>query len=198
MDRRSFLAGLGSVGWAFSGLPMRAADRRNHALSTTILIVGGGVGGVAAALAACRAGHRVVLTEETLWLGGQLTSQAVPPDEHPWIEESGCTRSYREFRDTVRSRFIQEFPVTAATAGWSAGRRAGSGAFIGEMGGSGGLQGPALCVVRRLRAVEAGAGEGSKAEQGPAEEVQRLQAQLCERCVALLVAEKAVCSRHFQ
>ena len=85
--------------------------------------------------------------------------------------------------------------MTAATAGWSAGRRAGSGAFIGEMGGSGGLQGPALCVVRRLRAVEAGAGEGSKAEQGPAEEVQRLQAQLCERCVALLVAEKAVCSR---
>jgi hypothetical protein len=88
--------------------------------------------------------------------------------------------------------------VTAATAGWSAGRRAGSGAFIGEMGGSGGLQGPALCVVRRLRAVEAGAGEGSKAEQGPAEEVQRLQAQLCERCVALLAAEKAVGSRHFQ
>lgn len=116
MDRRSFLAGLGSVGWAFSGLPVRAADRRTHTLSTTILIVGGGVGGVAAALAACRAGHRVVLTEETLWLGGQLTSQAVPPDEHPWIEESGCTRSYREFRDTVRSRFIQEFPVTAATA----------------------------------------------------------------------------------
>ena len=54
-----------------------------------------GLGGVAAALAACRRGHRVVLTEETDWLGGQLTSQAVPPDEHPWIEQFGCTATYR-------------------------------------------------------------------------------------------------------
>ena len=29
----------------------------------------------------------VILTEETRWIGGQLTNQAVPPDEHPWIEE---------------------------------------------------------------------------------------------------------------
>ena len=38
-----------------------------------------------------RAGPDVVLTEETDWLGGQLTSQAVPPDEHPWIEQFGAT-----------------------------------------------------------------------------------------------------------
>lgn len=60
-----------------------------------ILIVGAGLGGVAAALAACRAGRTVVLTEETDWIGGQLTSQAVPPDEHPWVEEFGTTASYR-------------------------------------------------------------------------------------------------------
>lgn len=41
----------------------------------------------AAALAAARLRRRVVLTEETHWLGCQLTNQAVPPDERPWIEE---------------------------------------------------------------------------------------------------------------
>ena len=30
-----------------------------------------------------------VVTEETDWIGGQLTAQAVPPDEHAWIESYG-------------------------------------------------------------------------------------------------------------
>ena len=60
-----------------------------------MLVAGGGLGGVAAALAAAERGARVVLSEETDWLGGQLTSQAVPPDEHPWIEDFGCTARYR-------------------------------------------------------------------------------------------------------
>ena len=38
-----------------------------------------------------RVGARVVLTESTRWLGGQLTAQAVPPDEHPWVETTGTT-----------------------------------------------------------------------------------------------------------
>ncbi|MEQ1934530.1 MAG: FAD-dependent oxidoreductase, partial [Fimbriimonadaceae bacterium] len=67
-----------------------------------ILIVGGGIGGVAAAMSACSLGCSVILTEETDWIGGQLTAQAVPPDEHPWIEEFGCTARYREFRNRVR------------------------------------------------------------------------------------------------
>ena len=58
---------------------------------TELLVVGGGLGGVAAALAAAARGRRVVLTEAGDVLGGQLTSQAVPPDEHPWIERFGCT-----------------------------------------------------------------------------------------------------------
>ena len=41
---------------------------------TDILIAGGGLGGVAAALAALRLGRRVILTEETAWIGGQLTA----------------------------------------------------------------------------------------------------------------------------
>ena len=70
-----------------------------------MLVVGGGAGGVAAALAALRRGRSVVLTEETDWLGGQLSAQGVPPDEHPWIEQFGCTRSYRAFREGVRQYY---------------------------------------------------------------------------------------------
>jgi len=78
-----------------------------------LVIIGGGLGGCAAALAACRAGRSVVLTEATDWIGGQLTSQAVPPDEHPWIESFGCTRSYREFREGVRRYYREYYPLTA-------------------------------------------------------------------------------------
>lgn len=75
--------------------------------SCDVLIVGGGVGGCAAALAACDLGLKVVLTEESDWVGGQLTAQEVPPDEHKWIEEFGCTRRYRSYRNRVR-RFYRE------------------------------------------------------------------------------------------
>ena len=53
---------------------MSSESLKDH--HTDVLIVGGGVGGVAAALAALRLGRRVTLTEESPWLGGQLTSQA--------------------------------------------------------------------------------------------------------------------------
>ncbi|RIQ22299.1 FAD-dependent oxidoreductase [Jiangella rhizosphaerae] len=83
-------------------------------LRTEILVVGGGLGGVAATLAALRRGRRVVLTEEYPWLGGQLTSQAVPPDEHPWIEEFGATRTYRALRDGIRAHYRRTYPLTDA------------------------------------------------------------------------------------
>ncbi|MBN2981696.1 FAD-dependent oxidoreductase [Cohnella algarum] len=82
-------------------------------IAADIVIVGGGTGGCAAALAAAKAGRTVVMTEETAWIGGQLTSQAVPPDEHPWIESFGCTADYRKFRDGVRSYYRDHFPLTA-------------------------------------------------------------------------------------
>ncbi|WP_157008978.1 FAD-dependent oxidoreductase [Agromyces laixinhei] len=77
-----------------------------------LLIIGGGLGGVAAALAALRRGRAVILTEETDWLGGQLTSQGVPPDEHPWIEQFGSTRSYRRLRDEIREHYRRWYPLT--------------------------------------------------------------------------------------
>ncbi|MEU0508197.1 MULTISPECIES: FAD-dependent oxidoreductase [unclassified Amycolatopsis] len=70
-----------------------------------VLVVGGGCGGVAAALAAAMLGRRVVLTEATGRLGGQLTTQAVPPDENAWVETFGATQSYRLMRSRVRDRY---------------------------------------------------------------------------------------------
>jgi hypothetical protein len=76
-------------------------------LTCDLLVVGGGMGGVAAASAGARSGLDVVLSEEHRWLGGQLTTQAVPPDEHPWIESTGANRTYRELRELIRSRYRQ-------------------------------------------------------------------------------------------
>jgi hypothetical protein len=81
-------------------------------LSCDVLVVGGGCGGVAAALAASDLGRMVVLTESGDRIGGQLTSQAVPPDEHPWVETTGTTARYRQLREAVRTRYRQTRRLT--------------------------------------------------------------------------------------
>jgi hypothetical protein len=109
------MAAVGSVP-VLGSAPWRQARQpdRSHERSADLVVVGGGLGGCAAALAAARAGLRVVLTEETDWVGGQLTAQAVPPDEHPWIERFGCTLAYRRFRNAVRDYYRDHYPLTAA------------------------------------------------------------------------------------
>lgn len=91
---------------------MSAAASHGLALRCDVLVVGGGLGGVAAALAAVRAGRSVVLTEEHPWLGGQLTSQAVPMDEHTWVEQFGVSASYRRLRDGIREYYRRHYPLT--------------------------------------------------------------------------------------
>jgi hypothetical protein len=84
------------------------------------VICGSGLGGIAAAIAACRNGLRVILTEETDWIGGQLTAQGVPPDEHRWIEQFGCTRAYRELRHGIRKYYRRHYPLApSARARWN-------------------------------------------------------------------------------
>jgi hypothetical protein len=117
-NRRRFLIG------SSSGLAALMAARRGQgltqvppiqgrAIEADLVIVGGGLGGCAAALAALRAGKSVVMTEETDWIGGQLTSQAVPPDEHPWIERFGRNESYADLRKRTRSYYQRNYPLTA-------------------------------------------------------------------------------------
>jgi hypothetical protein len=86
--------------------------------SADIAIIGGGLGGVAAALAALRNGRSVVMTEAFDWIGGQMTSQAVPPDEHSWVEQFGITRSYRALRNGVRQYYRDHYPLTEKSRAW--------------------------------------------------------------------------------
>ncbi len=81
-------------------------------LKADVIIAGGGVGGCAAAMSALRNGLKVIMTEETDWIGGQLTQQGVPPDEHQWIEEYGATQLYRDFRTAIRKFYKTYYPVT--------------------------------------------------------------------------------------
>ena len=85
-------------------------------LVADLLVVGGGLGGVAAALTAARLGCRVVLVERSNWLGGQLSTQAVPPDEHQWIETSLASPSYRAMREAIRGHYRRAYPLTEQAA----------------------------------------------------------------------------------
>ncbi|MEJ8822764.1 FAD-dependent oxidoreductase [Variovorax humicola] len=88
---------------------MNATER-----TADVVIIGGGLGGVSATLAAARLGARVILVEELDWLGGQLTSQGVPPDEYPWIEYLTASQSYATFRETIRDYYRRHLPLTDA------------------------------------------------------------------------------------
>ena len=94
--------------------PLAAAGRD---LRADVAVIGASTGGVAAALAALRNGRRVVMTEETDWVGGQLTSQLVPPDEHPSVESYGGTQLYRQYRRAVRQYYRDHYPLTAEARG---------------------------------------------------------------------------------
>ena len=110
MTRRRFSAvALGGL-----AIPLAHADARSVGeVESDLVIVGGGLGGCAAALAALRNGLKVVMTEPTDWIGGQLTSQGVPPDEHRWIETDGANKSYRELRSRIRTWYRRNTSLTA-------------------------------------------------------------------------------------
>jgi hypothetical protein len=127
LPRRAFLKSLGlavpvavtqphsafSETQASSPAPSGAKQADAREMAADLVIIGGGLGGCAAALSAARNGLRVILTEETDWIGGQLTAQAVPPDENTWIETCGGTRSYLNLRQQIREYYLRHFPLTA-------------------------------------------------------------------------------------
>lgn len=81
-------------------------------LKTSILIVGGGTGGIAAAIAATNLDQDVVLVTDADWVGGQLTAQLVPADESLWVESVGGTARYRAYRQAVRRYYRDHYPLT--------------------------------------------------------------------------------------
>jgi hypothetical protein len=76
-------------------------------LEVDVAIIGGSLGGVAAALSLLEAGRSVLLSDAYPWLGGQLTSQGVSlPDEHAYIETFGGTRNYQRLRQKLREAYV--------------------------------------------------------------------------------------------
>lgn len=121
MKRRNFLNLLGiSATAGVIGVPATALaevekitlKNGDEQLKADVVIAGGGLGGFAAAMSSLRNKQTVVLTEETDWIGGQLTQQGVPPDEHDWIETHGATQMYRDFRSAVRDYYKKNYPLT--------------------------------------------------------------------------------------
>ena len=113
MKRRDALTGLALGLNSSSAIAGHLFNNSTKELKADLVVIGGGLGGCAAALSALRSGLHVILCEETDWLGGQLTSQGVPPDEHKWIERHGCTKSYRSFRNSVREYYKKNYNLTA-------------------------------------------------------------------------------------
>jgi hypothetical protein len=77
--------------------------RRKLASSYDVIIAGGGTGGFGAAMQAARLGARVLLLEETDWLGGQMAAGVTTMDEaSDWwkyaVRERGI---YREFHESM-------------------------------------------------------------------------------------------------
>lgn len=129
MKRRNFIEMIGAAGGMLASAPLILSpdnalasqpgnSKRNgkNELSADVVIAGAGIGGCAAALAALRNGLSVVMTEETDWIGGQLTQQGVPLDEHRWIETHGAPSSYRAFRQAMRNYYKRNYPLTEAAA----------------------------------------------------------------------------------
>lgn len=108
-NRRQFHSLLSCSLISATALPIWA---KGSELDSDVVIIGGGLGGCAAALASLRNGLRVTMTEQTDWLGGQLTSQGVPPDEHSAIETHGANRSYHELRAAIRDYYRKHYQLT--------------------------------------------------------------------------------------
>ena len=95
----------------------------NDVPTCQVLVVGGGVGRVAAAEDLAQQGIATILTEPAALLGGQFTSQGVSvPDENRFIEQEHGpgTRHYRQLREQVRAAYAQMpgiVPARAANVG---------------------------------------------------------------------------------
>ena len=81
-------------------------------LQTSVLVIGGGASGTPAAIQAARMGVRVIVVEQTPWLGGMLTTAAVSATDGNHLLPSGL---WGEFRDSLYARY--EGPGPLAT-GW--------------------------------------------------------------------------------
>jgi len=91
----------------YSGVgPRGSTPAAGAELDCPVLVVGGGTGGMAAAIAAARVGVKTCVTEETDWVGGQLTAQGLnASDDSRFTDTIGSTRTYRRLRQNMRAAY---------------------------------------------------------------------------------------------
>lgn len=84
-----------------------------HELDCEVLVVGGGLGAVAAAHEAASSGRYTCLVAPDAWLGGQLTSQGTPPDEYFYT----FSKTYAAVRDGIRDHYLSNYPIATSALG---------------------------------------------------------------------------------
>lgn len=72
-----------------------------------LIIIGSTIGGVLSAYSASKMGLKVAMISEFPWIGGQFTSECVPPDENIYIEDGGASQTYLNFRKNIRSKYLK-------------------------------------------------------------------------------------------
>lgn len=88
---------------------VRAVD---ETVSCEVLVVGGGLAGVATAYEALKAGHTVCLTEITDWLGGQVSAQGTSALDEKLTQRSQLyfPKGYLEMRKQILKRHNNRSP----------------------------------------------------------------------------------------
>lgn len=72
-----------------------------------VLVAGGSLGGVAAAHEAASAGAKTCLVASSDWLGGQMTAQGVPFDEHAFV----FSRTFADIRARIRRHYQESYAL---------------------------------------------------------------------------------------
>ena len=74
----------------------RPGSPRRPRSTTDVLVVGGGTGGIGAALQSARLGARTIVAEPTPWLGGMLSAAGVSATDGNHRLPSGIWREFRQ------------------------------------------------------------------------------------------------------
>lgn len=84
----------------------------DETVACEILVVGGGLAGVATAYEALRDGRTVCMTDITDWIGGQITSQGTSALDEARRQRQLLfySRGYKELRDRIREKYGQLNP----------------------------------------------------------------------------------------